>query len=135
MIPQGTKVYFAVKPADLRRSFAGLAALASAELAKDPSQGGLFVFLNRKGDQSRILFRDPHGWCLLSKRLDRGRFRRPPCEGDRFVWELEAAALLSWLQDIDLSRSAPRKPRSSTSRLTLVRTVHPAALDRELQPV
>lgn len=121
MIPAGTKVYFAVKPADLRRSFAGLAALASAELAKDPGQGGLFVFLNRKGDQSRILFRDPHGWCLLCKRLDRGKFRRPPCEAGQFVWELEAAALLRWLQDIEFTRLAPRRARSATPELTLLR--------------
>ena len=53
MIAPGTKVYFAVKPADLRRTFS-LAALASAELAKDPTQGGLFIFLNRKGDQVRV---------------------------------------------------------------------------------
>jgi transposase len=119
MIPQGTKVYFAVKPADLRRSFS-LAALASAELEKDPTQGGLYVFLNRKASQARILFRDPHGWGLLCKRLDRGHFRRPPCEEGRFVWELDAPALLRWLNDIELGRSARRVVRSAASQLTLL---------------
>ncbi|MEY4551498.1 MAG: hypothetical protein RL685_7693 [Pseudomonadota bacterium] len=55
MIPAGTKVYFAVAPTDLRKSFDGLSALASGQLQKDPSEGGLFVFLNKRGDQVRVL--------------------------------------------------------------------------------
>jgi transposase len=135
MIAAGTKVYFAVKPADLRRSFTGLAALASAELAKDPSQGGLFVFLNRKADQARVLFKDPHGWCLLCKRLDRGRFRRPPGEDGRFVWEAEGAALLRWLDEIEPTRGVHRKVRSVTAQLTLLRADARFTLDRESAPV
>jgi hypothetical protein len=39
MIPAGTKVYFAVQHADLRRPFEGLAATAASTMAKDPSVG------------------------------------------------------------------------------------------------
>jgi transposase len=52
MIAAGTKVYFALKPADMRRSFDGLAALASSELARDPARGGLFVFTNRRRNRA-----------------------------------------------------------------------------------
>jgi transposase len=131
MIPHGTRVYFAVQPADLRRSFTGLAALASAQLAKDPTQGGLFVFCNRKASQVRILFRDPHGWCLLCKRLDRGKFRRPPLEDGSFVWELDAPALLRWLDDIEPSRASVRRARAEVSPLTLLRAEAQSTLARE----
>lgn len=112
MIPSGTRVYFAVQPADLRRSFDGLAATAASAIAKDPSQGGLFVFLNKRGDQVRVLFRDAHGWCILAKRLDQGRFRRPRVEDGCFCWETEARTLMLFLDDIDFS-SAHRKRSSS----------------------
>lgn len=134
MIAPGTKVYFAVKPADLRRTFS-LAALASAELAKDPTQGGLFIFLNRKGDQVRVIFKDPHGWCLLCKRLDRGRFHRPAFEDGRLLWELDAAELMRWLDDIEPSRTSVRHARAATARLTLLRSDAQAALAREQGPV
>jgi transposase len=134
VIAPGTKVYFAVKPADLRRSFS-LAALASAELAKDPTQGGLYVFLNRRGDQARVLFKDPHGWCLLCKRLDGGRFRRPPLEQGRFVWEMDAAALLRWLDDIEPSRAVVRRTRSVSAHLQLLRSSTHAVLAQESRPV
>jgi transposase len=108
MISAGTKVYFALKPADLRRSFDGLAALASVELARDPARGGLFVFTNRRGNQVRILFRDPRGWCLLAKRLDRGRFRRLVCEQGHVEWESDGTALLRFLEDVDVTRTSAR---------------------------
>lgn len=76
MIPAGTKVYFAVSPADLRKSFDGLTALALAKLERNPSEGCLFVFLNKRGDQVRVLFRDRHGCCVLENPPVRGGFRR-----------------------------------------------------------
>jgi transposase len=121
MIPHGTKVYFALEPADMRRSFDGLATMARSVMHKEPAAGGLFVFLNRRADQLRVLFRDSHGWCLLAKRLDRGVFRRPRCEEGRFVWETEAQTLLRFLDDIDLGRCVARVRRSATAQLSIVR--------------
>ena len=103
MIPAGTKVYFAVAPADLRKSFDGLCALAKGELQKHPEEGGLFVFLNKRGNQVRVLFRDKHGCCVLAKRLDRGRFKRPRVDKGRIYWEVEAPRLMAFLDDIDFS--------------------------------
>ena len=122
MIPQGTKVYFAVQPADLRRSFDGLAATAASTLAKDPTQGGLFVFINKRGNQARVLFRDVHGWCILAKRLDKGRFRRPRMEDGCFCWETETRTLMFFLDDIDFTSRRRRRGVSATSdrRLKIV---------------
>lgn len=127
MIPAGTKVYFAKDPADFRRGFDGLAALAASRLAKEPSDGGLFVFLNKRGDQVRILFRDVHGWCILAKRLDRGRFHRPRIQDGSASWETEVRTLMLFLDDIEPPR--PRhKQRTSSSfvvpRLELVPSSH-----------
>lgn len=116
MIPAGTKVYFAVQPADLRRSFDGLAATAASTMAKDPSQGGLFVFLNKRGNQVRVLFRDAHGWCILAKRLDKGRFRRPRIEDGQFCWETEARSLMFFLDDVDFAAGRRGRTRSTEAR-------------------
>lgn len=125
MIPAGTQVYFAIHPADLRRSFDGLAALARGQLEREPAKGGLFVFLNRRATQVRVLFRDPQGWCLLSKRLDRGQFCRPSAESGEVVWETEAPKLLAFLQEIDLSQRARTVRRRVSASLRVVRTDTP----------
>lgn len=117
MIPAGTKVYFAVAPADLRKSFDGLSALTMVELERNPSEGGLFVFLNKRGNQVRVLFRDRHGCCILAKRLDRGRFRRPRMKDGQFCWELDAPRLMAFLDDIEFT---PQKAPARRPHLRLV---------------
>jgi len=121
MIPAGTKVYFALAPVDLRRSFDGLSATAASALKKDPLEGGLFVFLNKRANQVRVLFRDPHGWCILAKRIDHGRFRRPRMEEGRFCWETDSRALMSFLEDVDLcSKRSRRNTKNKSTRLEVV---------------
>jgi len=122
VIPAGTKVYFAIKPADLRKSFDGLSALALSELEKNPSEGGLFVFVNKRGNQVRVLFRDRHGCCILAKRVDRGRFRRPRVKDGCFCWELDVTGLMAFLDDIDLSRAEAKRENRSVRRLELVKS-------------
>ena len=51
------RVYLAKQPADMRKSFDGLAALASGSLALDPLSGHLFVFVNKRRDRIKILGR------------------------------------------------------------------------------
>ena len=125
MIPAGTRVFFAVEPADLRRSFDGLAATAAARLGRDPREGGMFVFFNRRADQVRVLFRDPHGWCILAKRLDHGRFRPPRPEAGRVDWETDLPALLRILDDVVASSGRGRREttdRFDVRKLTVVQS-------------
>jgi transposase len=73
--PEGQlRVYLYGQPADLRRSFDGLQALVRHGLGSDPLDGGLYVFVNRRGNQIRVLYFDRSGFCLWAKRLEAGRF-------------------------------------------------------------
>jgi transposase len=73
--PEGQlRVYLYGQPADLRRSFDGLQALVRHGLGGDPLDGGLYVFINRRGNQIRVLYFDRSGFCLWAKRLEAGRF-------------------------------------------------------------
>lgn len=73
--PEGQlRVYLYGQPADLRRSFDGLQALVRQGLGADPLDGGLYVFINRRGTQIRVLYFDRSGFCLWAKRLEAGRF-------------------------------------------------------------
>lgn len=73
--PEGQlRVYLYGQPADLRCSFDGLQALVRQGLGADPLDGGLYVFINRRGTQVRVLYFDRSGFCLWAKRLEAGRF-------------------------------------------------------------
>lgn len=107
--PGSVRVYLCTTPCDLRKGFDGLSALVTSTLALDPLSGHLFVFLNKRADQVRILFFDRTGLCVLAKRLAQGTFRRVVAEGQSHV-EVDAAELSLLLEGIDL-RGARRRKR------------------------
>jgi len=109
-LPPSVRVYVAAEPTDLRKSFDGLSAQVEQRFGADPLCGHLFVFLNRRGDQVRILFWDRTGYCIMSKKLAQGRFRlgRELPQAATHV-EVEAAELSLMLEGIDLTGAVRRK--------------------------
>jgi transposase len=109
------RVYLATKPADMRKSFDGLAALASTSLALDPLSGHLFVFVNKRRDRIKILYWDRDGMAVWAKRLERGTFRIPAAASGRVeMTTAELAALLAGI-DLNTARRRVRYSRPSTS--------------------
>jgi transposase len=109
------RVYLATKPADMRKSFDGLAALASGSLALDPLSGHLFVFVNKRRDRIKILYWDRDGMAVWAKRLERGTFRVPAAASGRVeMTTAELAALLAGI-DLNTARRRVRYSRPSTS--------------------
>jgi transposase len=73
--PEGQiRVHVYGRPTDMRKSFDGLYALTRQELGLDPLSGQLFVFINRRATQIKVLYFDRSGLCVWSKRLEQGRF-------------------------------------------------------------
>jgi transposase len=78
------RIWLCLRPADMRKSFDGLAAMTRQILLQDPiASGHLFVFVSRRADRIKVLWWDRDGYALLSKRLERGTFRLPAAQGDR----------------------------------------------------
>ena len=63
------------QPADMRNGFNGLEAIVRARLGEDPLSGDLFVFINARGNLVKALLWDRTGFMIISKRLEKGRFR------------------------------------------------------------
>ena len=72
--PGSVKIFLAVEPVDMRKSFNGLYNVATEHLKENPIQGGLFVFCNKRRNRLKILFWDGTGLWVLAKRLEEGRF-------------------------------------------------------------
>ncbi len=115
-LPPAVRVFICTLPADMRRSFDGLALMTREIIGKDPLSGHLFVFRNRRGDRVKILYWDRSGFCIWYKRLEKGVFHLPGSEESGV--EMEAADLAMLLEGIDLSgakrrrRFVPRRARA-----------------------
>ena len=109
-LPSSVRIYVATSPADMRKSFDGLSALARNVVNQDPMSGHLFVWFNRRGDQVRILFWDRTGYAILAKRLERGTYHlaSAPAEGASHV-TVDAAELTLLLEGIDVSQAKRRR--------------------------
>jgi transposase len=104
------RVYLAKEPADMRKNFDALAALASGTLGLDPLSGHLFVFVNKRRDRIKILYWDRDGLVVWAKRLEHGTYRIPDAAANRV--EMTTAELAALLAGIDLN-TARRRDRYS----------------------
>jgi len=68
------RILVAVEPADFRKGIDGLARLCKEALKRDPFEGGVFVFRNRRATAVKVLVYDGQGFWLCHKRLSSGRF-------------------------------------------------------------
>lgn len=71
------KVYLAVEPCDMRKSFNGLFDAVSTKLKADPKSGAIFAFTNQRRNLLKILYWDGSGLWVLAKRLEKGVFSWP----------------------------------------------------------
>lgn len=71
------KVFVAVEPCDMRRSFNGLHDAVSNRLMEDPKSGSIYAFTNKRRSLLKILYWDGSGLWVLAKRLEKGTFSWP----------------------------------------------------------
>jgi len=70
------KVWLYRQPTDMRKQFDGLAASVQPKMHSSATSGELFVFINRNRTQMKVLYYTQGGYCLWSKRLEKGRFHQ-----------------------------------------------------------
>lgn len=118
MTPMGMSVLLAVEPVDMRRSFDGLALWVKTHLGRDAkSARTMYVFVNRRKNMAKVLWRDNTGWCLLSKRLDE-RTVALPCgilEGASSI-TVDSRTLAALLDGVVRQRSETAKSIARAAR-------------------
>lgn len=103
-LPQGhTRVWLCTEPTDMRKSFNGLSAAVRHRLGENPLSGHLYVFVNRRRTQMKILYFDRSGYAIWSKRLECGQFVVHP--GGERKQPLSFVQLQCLLEGIELNAS------------------------------
>ena len=77
-VPANATVVVMHEPINFRAGIDGIAAVARLVLAREPMDGALFVFRNRRGHMLRVLYYDGSGYWLCTKRLSKGTFEGWP---------------------------------------------------------
>lgn len=111
LLPRAVRVYAAIAPCNLRRSFEGLSNEVRSVLELDPLSGHVFLFVNRRRTQVKLLLWTRGGFTIVHKRLERGTFSFPQrLEATATHVHIDAHELAMLLEGLDVraAKSAPR---------------------------
>ena len=98
-----TKYFWFNGPADFRKGFDGLCGLVKEHLRTDVTDGGIFIFLNRRRNAIKLLKWEGDGLSIYHKRLEQGVFEEPKksADGKQIIIDSDQLSLI--LQGIRLS--------------------------------
>ena len=74
LLTHQSPILLGVAAADFRKGIDGFVAQIRNTLQQDPSDGTIFIFINRSRTMIRALSYDGTGYWLMTKRLSRGKF-------------------------------------------------------------
>lgn len=101
-VPEGARIFMAVKPVDMRRSFDGLCTTIVEALGSNPLSGDLFLFRGKRSDRIKAIIWDRNGLAIWYKRLERGKYKWPSREAVSI--ELSEHELTLLLDGVDFTR-------------------------------
>jgi transposase len=105
LLPRAVRVYVATYPVNLRKSFDGLMNEVRCVLMNNPLSGHVYVFLNRRKTQVKLLVWTRGGFTILHKRLERGQFAfADQVKDDARSVQIDVHELAMLLEGIDASR-------------------------------
>ena len=89
-----TRVFVALSPVDMRKSFNGLYADVQVMLSQDPLSGHIFLFTNKLRNRVKLIFWDGSGLWVCAKSLERSTFGWPAGDGASLCLRPEELQLL-----------------------------------------
>ena len=98
-------------PVDMRKSFYTLSGVVNELMNQDVRNGGVFIFINRRGNIMKILHMEYAGMVIYHKKLESGRFKLPYFDEDTTSLSIHWSDLMMMVESVKL-RSQKLKKRS-----------------------
>jgi transposase len=118
----GSRYYWFHGKTDFRKGFDGLCGLVREYLHREVTDGGVFIFVNRRRNQIKLLHWEGDGLALYQKRLEKGVYEEPRRSHDGSSLVINAEQLQLILQGIVLDSVVKKKRYVERSQLSTVYT-------------
>ena len=103
------RYYLYTSPTDMRKGFDSLCGIISSQMQLNALSGGVFVFINKKRNQVKLLLWEGDGFSLYYKRLEQGTYERPDGSDVQTIATLSYQQLQFILQGVALQKIHYRK--------------------------
>lgn len=100
--------------ADMRKSFDGLCGMVTTQMALHALGGSVFIFMNRRRTQVKLLLWEGDGFSIYYKRLEKGTFELPGMPAAAAAVPLDARQLQFILQGVSLRKIVYRSRLQKT---------------------
>jgi transposase len=90
--------------ADMRKSFDGLCGIIQSQMELNALGGSVFIFMNRRRTQVKLLLWEGDGFSIYYKRLEMGTFELPVTNSQSATVSLDARQLQFILQGVSLRK-------------------------------
>lgn len=105
------RIYAYTQPTDMRKGINGLSGVVREQLDSDPTDGSLFLFVNRSRDRLKLLHFADGGFWLYYRVLEAGTFEKLVASDDGCHLQLDATELSMLLSGVSLSQAKKRRKR------------------------
>ncbi len=106
-----SRIFLCTEPTDMRKGFRGLSNIVREKFQADPTDGNLFLFINRRRDRMKLLHFADGGYWLYYRLLEVGTFEVLEANDDSIKRQIDATELSMLLSGISLAASAKRRKR------------------------
>ena len=103
------RYYLCTGHTDMRKGFDSLFGIVSSQMALDALSGAVFIFINKRRTQVKLLLWEGDGLSLYYKRLEKGTYERPVCNETATSTVLTYQQLQFILQGVALQKIHYRK--------------------------
>lgn len=108
-----TKIFVHTQATDMRKGFAGLSAIVREQFQSDPTDGSLFVFINRRRDRMKLLHFSEGGFWLYYRLLEAGTFETLHPKDESSKLQIDSTELTMLLSGVALASARNRRKRYS----------------------
>lgn len=103
------KYYLYRSPTDMRKGFDSLCGIVTSELRMNVLSGSVFIFINKKRGQVKLLLWEGDGFAIYYKRLEKGTYELPATNDNTNNIAISNEALQYILQGVFLKSVRKRK--------------------------
>lgn len=104
-----TRYYLYTGHTDMRKGFDRLCGIVSSQMTLDALSGAVFIFINKKRTQVKLLLWEGDGLSVYYKRLEKGTYERPAADENDTNTALSYQQLQFILQGVELQKISYRK--------------------------
>jgi len=108
-LPANARLYFYTEPCDMRKGYAGLSGVVRTAIDRDPADGSIYCFVNKRRDRVKLLCFEGDGFAVYYKVLAEGTIEVPTASTSSRAATISAETLRLILGGIKLTSVRRRK--------------------------